>query len=146
MTTGALAAYGVLLKIGNGATSETFTTIAEVRDIEGPELELEAKEVTSHDSGGWREYIGTLLTGGEVSFELNFIPTNATQSYTSGLIEDMVGRTRRNFQLLFSDSGTTTWAFTALVTWRRSSSASTTELLAEVTLQVTGQPTLAGAA
>ncbi len=42
MTTGALAAYGVLLKIGNGATSETFATIAEVRDIEGPELELEA--------------------------------------------------------------------------------------------------------
>ena len=30
MTTGALAAYGVLLKLGNGATSETFTTIAEV--------------------------------------------------------------------------------------------------------------------
>lgn len=144
MTTGALAAYGVLLKIGNGATSETFTTIAEVRDIEGPELELEAKEVTSHDSGGWREYIGTLLTGGEVSFELNFIPTNATQSYSSGLIEDMVNRTKRNFQIIFSDTGATTWAFSALVTGFKPSAAVEDELLAEVTLQVTGQPTLAG--
>lgn len=144
MTTGALAAYGVLLKIGNGATSETFTTIAEVRDIEGPSLELEAKEVTSHDSGGWREYIGTLLTGGEVSFELNFIPTNATQSYSAGLIEDMVNRTKRNFQLVFSDTGATTWLFTALVTAFSPSAAVEDELMAEVTLQVTGAPTLAG--
>ena len=143
--TNALAGYGVLLKIGDGGGSETFTTIAEVRDIEGPELELEAKEVTSHDSpGGWREYIGTLLTGGEVSFDLNFIPTNATQSYTSGLIEDMVGRTKRNFQLIFSDTGATTWAFTALVTGFKPSAGVEDELLAEVTLQVTGQPTLAG--
>jgi len=144
MTTGALAAYGVLLKIGNGTTSETFTTIAEVRDIEGPELELEAKEVTSHDSGGWREYIGTLLTGGEVSFDLNFIPTNATQGYTSGLIEDMIGRTKRNFQLIFSDTGATTWEFTALVTGFKPSAAVEDELAAEVTLQITGAPTLAG--
>ena len=144
MTTGALAAYGVLLKLGNGATSETFTTIAEVRDIEGPELELETKEVTSHDSGGWREYIGTLWTGGEVSFDLNFIPTNATQSYTAGLIKDMLARTKRNFQLIFSDTGSTTWAFTALVTGFKPSSAVEDELMAEVTLQITGAPTLAG--
>ncbi len=144
MTTGALAAYDVLLKIGNGATSETFTTIAEVRDIDGPELELEAKEVTSHDSGGWREYIGTLLTGGEVSFDLNFIPTNATHSHTSGLINDMVDRTKRNFQLVFPTTSPTTWAFTALVTGFKPSAGVEDELLAEVTLQVTGQPTLAG--
>lgn len=142
MTTGALAGYGVLLKIGNGATSETFTTIAEVRDIEGPELELEAKEVTSHDSGGWREYIGTLLTGGEVSFDLNFLPANATHGYSSGLIEDMVNRTKRNFQLVFPDTDTTTWQFAALVTGFKPSAAVEDELTAEVTLRVTGQPTL----
>lgn len=40
-----------MLKMGDGGSpSETFTTIAEVRDIEGPELEAEAKEVTLHDS------------------------------------------------------------------------------------------------
>lgn len=144
MTTGALAAYGVLLKIGNGATSETFTTIAEVRDIEGPGLKLETKEVTSHDSGGWREYIGTLLEGGEVSFELNFIPTNATQSYSAGLIEDMVNRTKRNFQIIWSDTGNTTWAFTALVAEFNPSAGVEDELMAEVTLQITGAPTLAG--
>ncbi len=100
--------------------------------------------MTSHDSGGWREYIGTLLTGGEVSFDLNFIPTSATQSYSSGLIEDMVSRTKRNFNLVFSDTGATTWAFTALVTGFKPSAAVEDELAAEVTLQITGAPTLAG--
>jgi len=143
MTTGALAGYGALLKIGDGGGSEVFTTIAEVRDIEGPELEAEAKEVTSHDSGGWREYISTLLSGGEVSFDLNFIPTNATQSASTGLIRDMVNRTRRNFRLVFPDAGSTTWTFAALVTGFKPSAAVEDELLAEVTLQITGQPTLA---
>lgn len=142
MTTGALAGYGVLLKVGNGATSETFTTVAEVRDIEGPELELEAKEVTSHDSSGWREFIGTLLTGGEVSFDLNFIPSNATHGATAGLVKDMLDRTRRNFQLVFPDTESTTWAFTALVVGFKPSGPVEDELSAEVTLQVTGQPTL----
>ena len=59
-------------------------------------------------------------------------------------IEDMVNRTRRNFQLIFSDTGATTWAFAALVTGFKPSAAVEDELLAEVTLQVTGQPTLAG--
>lgn len=140
--TDALAGYGVLLKIGDGGGTETFTTIAEVKDIEGPELELEAKEVTSHDSAGWREYIGTLLSGGEVSFDLNFIPTHATHSYSAGLVRDMVNRTKRNFQLVFPDSGTTTWQFKALVVGFKPSGPVEDELSAEVTLQVTGQPTL----
>lgn len=143
MTTGAMAGYGVLLKIGDGGGTEVFTTIAEVRDIEGPELELEAKEVTSHDSAGWREYIGTLLTGGEVSFDLNFIPTHATHSYSSGLVKDMVNRNRRNFKLVFPDVGATTWTFAALVVGVKPSGPVEDELSAEVTLQITGQPTLA---
>lgn len=141
--TNALAGYGVMLKVGDGDDPEVFTAIAEVRDIEGPELELEAKEVTSHDSGGWREFIGTLLSGGEVSFDVNFIPTNATHSYSAGLIHDMVTRTKRNYQLVFPDTGATTWAFTALVTAFKPSGPVEDELAAEVTLQVTGQPTLA---
>ena len=141
--TSALAGYGVLLKIGDGGGSETFTTIAEVKDIEGPELELEAKEVTSHDSAGWRGYIGTLLTAGEVSFDLNFIPTHATHSYSAGLVKDLVNRTKRNFKLVFPDGGSTTWTFAALVTGFKPSGPVEDELSAEVTLQVTGQPALA---
>ena len=143
MTTGALAGYGVLLKVGDGGSPETFTTIAEVRDIEGPELEAEAKEVTSHDSpGGWREYITTLLSGGEVSFDLNFIPTHATLSPSTGLVKLLRSRTLRNFRLVFPDVAATAWTFAALVVGFKPSGPVEDELSAEVTLQVSGEPTL----
>ncbi len=141
----ALSAFGTLLKIGDGATpTENFTTIAEVKDISGPSLELATEEVTHHSStGGWREKIGTLLSAGEVTFDLNFIPTEATHSYSTGLINDMVNRTKRNFQLVFPDAGNTTWQFTALVTKFEPDEPVEGELGASVTLEVTGQPTLA---
>ena len=117
MPTAAKSSFGSYLKLGDGGTSETFATIAEVLDIKGPSLELETEDVTSHDStDGWAEHIGTILSGGEVSFEVNWLPANATQSHTAGLLKDMVGRTKRNFQRVVPAATSTTWAFAALVT------------------------------
>jgi predicted secreted protein len=139
----ALSAFGSLLKIGDGATPENFTTIAEVADLGGPALKLDAIEVTHHESpGGWRENIGGLLTAGEVTFTLNFIPTEATHDASTGLIADMVARTKRNFQLVFPDVGSTTWSFAALVTGFEPKEPIDEKLSADVTLTVTGQPTL----
>ncbi len=134
--TDAIAAYGVLLKVGDGGTVETFTTIAEVRDIEGPELEAEMKEVTSHDSGGWREFIPTLLGAGEVSFDLNFIPGDPTHDAQTGLVADMFSRTKRNYQLVWPDSEG--WQFAAYVSGFNPSAPVEDELAAEVALTVTG--------
>ncbi len=141
----ALSSFGTLLKVGDGATpTENFTTIAEVRDISGPKLEQETEEVTSHGSpGGWKEYVGTLLSAGEVTFDLNFVPTEATHNPSTGLIADLKNRVKRNFQLVFPDASTTTWAFTALVTGFEPDEPVAGSLSAAVTLQVTGQPTLA---
>jgi len=144
--TGGFGGFGSLLKIGDGGGGgEVFTTIAEVTDIGGPKLKLNPIEMTSHDStAGWKEFIGGLLEAGEMSFDLNFMPVNATHSYTSGLINDMVNRTLRNFQLVFPDTGTTTWAFSALVTSFETKEPIDDKLGASVTLQISGQPTLAG--
>ena len=135
--TDAIAAYGVLLKVGSGGTAETFTAIAEVRDIEGPEMEAEMKDVTSHDSpGGWRELIPTLLSAGEVSFDLNFIPGDPTHDAETGLVSDMWGRVKRNYQLVWPDGEG--WEFAAYVSGFNPSAAVEDELAAEVTLTVTG--------
>ena len=142
--TDAIASFNALIKIGDGATpTEAFTTIAEVMDISGPSLTLNTAEVTSHDSGGWKETIGTILEGGEVSFDINFVPTNATHSEGSGLIADMLARTVRNFQIVFPDSGSTTWEFAALVTGFEPGAPVDGALTASVTLEITGEPTLA---
>jgi hypothetical protein len=140
----AISSFGTLLKIGDGGEPETFTTIAEVLDIGGPELELGTEESTSHDSpGGWREHVGTLLSAGEVTFDVNFIPTHATHNPSTGLIADMVNRVKRNFKLVFPDAAATTWSFAALVTKLGPAEPVEGKLEASVTLQVTGQPTLA---
>ena len=141
--TAAINAFGTLLKIGDGGGSEVFTTIAEVSNISGPSLSLEMIEVTNHSStAGWKERIGGLLDGGEVSFDVNFIPTNATQSYSAGLVKDMVGRTKRNFKIVFPDGSTTTWTFAAFVSKFQPKAPVNGQLSASVSLMITGQPTL----
>ncbi len=140
----ALFAAGTLLKIGNGGTPETFATIAEITDISGPKMSLDTIDTTSHDSvDGWKEYIGGLLSAGDVTFDVNFSPTNATHGYTSGLIRDMVQRIKRSFQLVFPNPEHTTWSFTALVTGFDPKSPVEDALTASITLTITGKPTLA---
>lgn len=141
--TGALSSFGTLVKKGDGGSPESFTTIAELLDIEGPEIELDTEEATSHSStDGWAEYVGTILDGGEVSFEVNYIPTNATHNATTGLIADMKNRTKRNFQIVFPDAGNTTWSFTALVTKVGPGAPVRGKLSGSITLKMTGKPTL----
>jgi predicted secreted protein len=145
MPSGAISGFGTLLKLGDGATpTEGFTTIGEVKDIGGPDLKLNTADVTNHSStDGWKEKIGTLLEGGQVAFKVNFIPTTATHSFSTGLIKDMVNRTKRNFKLVFPDTGATTWTFAALVTQFKPNEPVDGALEADVTLDITGKPTLA---
>lgn len=144
MATGAKSSFGTYLKIGNGGTTETFATIAEVLDIQGPSLELETEDVTSHDStDGWAEHIGTILNGGEVSFEVNWLPAHATQSHSAGLLKDMTNRTLRNFQLVVPAASAITWSFAALVTGFEVALPVKGAQRAEITLLISGKPTLA---
>lgn len=142
--TNAIAAYGTLLKIGDGGGPETFTTIAEVTSIGGPSLGLDMIDATSHDSTqGWEEVIGGILRSGEVTMELNFIPTEGTHNAATGLIADMVARTLRNFQMVFPDAGNTTWAFSALVNKFQPAAPVDNKLSASCTLKLSGSPILA---
>ena len=140
----AIASYGTLLKIGDGGETESFTTIAGVRDISGPALGLDTEESTDHDSAnGVEEYVATIRRTGEVSFEINYEPTESTHDAGTGLIKDMTDRTLRNFQIVFSDTGDTTWSFSAYVTAFEPSMPVAGLLSASVTLRPSGAPTLA---
>lgn len=144
MATAAKSSFGTFLKIGDGASSEAFTTIAEVLDIGGPAMTLDTEDVTSHSStSGWAEHIGTILNGGEVSFDMNWLPANTTQSYTtSGLLRDMANRTLRNFQLVVPAAATLTWTFAALVTSFKPDLKVKGAQRASVSLLISGVPTL----
>lgn len=139
--TDAYSSFGTLLKVGDGEASPSFTTIAEVQDIGGPSFELGTEEVTHHQSpGGWREKIGTLLDGGEITFDVNFLPGNATQDHESGLVYLMVNKLTRNFRLYFADADDTVWNCPALVTGVEPNNPVEGKADASITLTVNGQP------
>ena len=143
MATSAAAAFGTLLKIGDGGGPENFTTIAEVRTIGGPELSRDTVDVTSHDStANWEEVIVTILRSGSVSFGINYLPANATHDAGTGLIKDMTDGTLRNFQLVMSDAASTTWAFAAYIVGFNPNFDFDAEISAEVSLKLSGEPTL----
>lgn len=136
--------FGTLLKIGDGGATETFTTIAQVQDISGPELSLDLDDTTNHSSsGGYEEAIASVIRTGEVSLELVFDPADDTHDYPAGLVKDLTDKTKRNFQLVFTDTANTTWAFTAYVSNFKPSAPVSGKLSADVSLKLTGAPTLA---
>lgn len=141
MTTSATAAYGTLLKMGDGAVSETFTTVAEIVDIDLPKLSAGMEDVTNHDSGGWEESIPTILSGGEPSFKLNWLPTHATQNETTGVLAALLNRTKKNWKIVLPGT-VKTFAFSAYVTKFEGSAPTKGKLASTMTLKITGAVTV----
>lgn len=137
----ALAAFGTLLKLGTtNTTAATFTTIAEVGDIDGPSDEVETIDVTNHSSSGARkEFVAGLIDGGEVSFQINWIPDDPTHDQTTGLEAVKNAREMRRYQIVFPDL--TTLTFSALVTQFARKAPVADKLSADITLKISGEPT-----
>lgn len=142
MATKAKASKGTLVQRGDGGGSEVFTTIGEVLSFAGPGEAAESIDVTSFDSVA-KEFISTgLPDGGEVTFELNFVGSDAQQQ---GLREDLRAGTVRNFKVVLNDHAVTktTFAFSAVVTALEGPSAGQGEQYKmSVTLKVSGQATI----
>jgi predicted secreted protein len=139
----ATSGFGTLIKRGDGGGPETFTTIAAVKSISGPSMKLDTIDITTLDSTGYRQFIATMKTGGQVQLDMLFLPADATQSYSAGVILDFHNRTLRNFKIVFSDGAATTWTFPAYVTDVAPDASVDAALGLKVTLQISGAPTLA---
>lgn len=134
-----MAAFGTLLKRGDGATSETFTTIAQATSISGPNLEAEQIDVTSHDSPNrFEEFVAGIKRGGEVELELNFDPSESTHEQ---ILDDFDGAVQHNFQLVFPTSPAITWTFAAIVTAFSPEAPFDDKLAATATFKLTGPVT-----
>lgn len=142
MVTKAKASKGTRIQRGDGGGSEVFTTIGEVLSFNGPGEAVEEIDVTSFDSTA-KEYISTgLMDGGEVTFDVNFVGSDAQQQ---GLRTDLRDGTLRNFKIILNDhaSSPTTFAFSAIVRSLEGPQAGQGEQYKmSVTLKVSGQPTV----
>lgn len=139
-----ISSFGTLLKRGDGAAPEVFTTVAEVLDIKGPKLSADEEDTTNHSStDGYEEFVMTIKSGGELSFEVNFLPDNASHNAASGLLLDFNNTTKRNWKLVFPNQAATTWSFAAYVKEFEPAAPVKGKLTASITLRVSGKPTLA---
>lgn len=135
----ALAGIGVILQKGDGGTPESFVRIAEVRDITGPALSTDVVDVTNHSSpNATEEILATLKRLGEITFDVNWVPSNATHDAVTGLLADWFNRTKRRFKSTWPD-GITTWEMYAYVVRMAPSAPVADALRAGVTLRVTGE-------
>lgn len=134
---------GTLLKMGDGLSPESFTTIAEVTDISGPSFSRESIETTSHDStGGYREFIPGLREGGEVTFSVNFMPGDTTHDQSTGMLNQFDDDNVHNWQVVYPTTPAKTWNFAAFLTKFDTKAPVGDKLSADITLQVSGKPVL----
>ena len=125
---------------GGTAGGEVFTTVAEVTGLGGPSEALELIDATHMESpSGYREYIPSLKDSGEISVDLNFLPADTNQG---GLRDDLVARELRNWQLVWTDTGGTTYAFSGYVTAVEPKASIDDKLSASATIKVTGPITV----
>lgn len=135
MTTQALPAQGTALKRGNGNSPETFTKIAEVMDITGPQRTRTMVEANSLDTTV-EEYITGILKSGTVTLSMILVPGDTGQG---GLRSDLDAAVLRNFEIHLTDSPATVIAFAAYVSALTEVQATTDgKLSATATLTISG--------
>ena len=138
MSSNALEAQGMLIKIGNGASPQVFSTISEIKTFSGPTGSAAVIDVTDLSSTAKEKRMG-LADEGQLSFTINYIPDNTQHTL---LRTRRASRVETDFKMVFTDdSPSTTWSFSAFVTGFAVSGAVDNVLEANVTLEITGSIT-----
>lgn len=129
------SAWGTQFQRHNGTS---FVTIAEATNISGPELDRDTIDVTSHDSPNrFREWVGGLVDGGEVTFEVNWDPTEHAVS----LPTDFEDPLPRQYRILLPTPPGGNWTFSGFITGMGHEYPHDDKMSAEFTFKISGKPT-----
>lgn len=111
--------------------------LAELTSIGGPTISMDTIDVSSHDSAdAFREFIGGMGDGGEVSLEGNLYPGDTPGQVA--LLDDMLDRQVREIIITFPDG--TTFTCDALATAFEPSAPFEDKLSFSATVKLTGKP------
>lgn len=144
--------YGSSLK-WDPAGGTSYSNIGQVTDISGPSVSRGDVDATDHDNAvsrggnGYREYAQGIPDGGEITFGINFDPINDdTHGQTSGtgILSDFenTGALAAWVLELHTISGTLEWAVDAYLNGAEFESPLEGIHTAELTLKVSGKPSL----
>lgn len=97
---------GTLFKVGNGASTEVFTTVANVVSITLSGRSVEEVDFTHLASdAGFREFRAGFKDPGELSMTLHYNPSNATHNGATGLESRLLSGALFNWQIDMSGAG-----------------------------------------
>lgn len=113
MSNNALPAQGCLLKVGDGASPEVFTTIGDITNFSGPDGskgEIDTTDVAATA----KSFLGALPDLGSIQFSMNYIPTDTQHAQVRS---DFLSSTSvsRNYKIVYTDSPETEQVFTGYV-------------------------------
>lgn len=138
----ALLGYGSVFEIVSDTSPDLFVAMSEVKSITPPSMTVDQVEVTHMQSPNrFREFISGLLDGGEVSFEMNFIPGNTSDDRLFELLNLPTGVTRRRAMRISYPNGVT-WSFNGEVTGYEPDVPFDDAMTATVTIKVSGAITV----
>jgi len=135
-------AYGSQLQLSDGAVGGTYTAIAEITELTPPNMSRDAQEVTHHASpDGYKEFIGTFRDGGEVAVKANWLPTNATQDGTTGVLEAFNDNDMHYWKIILPNT-LITISFAGIITAFNPDLPLSEQGTLSFTVKVSGKPTV----
>lgn len=140
----AISAHGTLLQRATAAAPFTFVTIAEVGDIESPELSRNEFEALTQDRN-IDAYVLGVLRRGNLNLKLNFIPTEATHDQTTnGLLKAMITEPPPidGYKMIFP--GGITWIMSGMCKSFKITAPVDGKLAADLSIRLTDKMYIAG--
>lgn len=136
MASNAIGTQGITISVETTPGGGTYTEIAEVTGFDGPTTEAAEIEVTTLSSTA-KEFIAGLADNGEISLNVNVVPSNTQHNQ---IRSDIVAGTVRSYQIDFNDGSTsnTTYTFDAFVKSFPFSAAADDKLSGTINLRITG--------
>lgn len=120
---------------GSSGGGTSYSTIAEINNIDGPSMSRDTIDVTSLDStGGYREFIASFRDGGEVTLDMNF-----TRDGYVDMKDDFESDSKVWYKITLNDTGNTELEFEGLVTALGVAIPMDDKVTASVTIKISGQ-------
>jgi len=134
-------AHGTILSRRTSTGPDVFTTIGGVRGITGPSFSADVVDTTDQSSTlSFREFISGIRTVGQISFDINYDPDDAThKDAANGLISDLLAGGIETWRIAFPDTpATERFVWTGFVAGFEISAPVDGVLSAAITLQSSG--------
>ena len=115
MSASGYPAINTQLKLGNGASPEVFSVVANVSNWNPLPMSVDTVDTTSHsNTDPWSRFIPTVLNGGEITADIFFLPDQAGHKQ---LLTNMVNRGTYNWIASFPipSSSNVDYPFAAII-------------------------------